>query len=271
MRAVALAMLGHHPDSEDVVQEATLIALSRIGDVRDPDAVGAWLRMIVRNACRAQLRRTSPVPMAEPPDPPGAGPDPADILERHALGDWIWTALDRLSPKLRLVTMLRYFTDVTSYAEIAAVCEAPVGTVRSRLSEARAKLSNALLTTADTAHDDATARNAVHRRFGEETFKAVERGSVTKALGDRWSPQLTVTWPRGSHTDLDYLRAAWSRDLEDGVRHRLRNVVAGRDVVIWEDELNSPPDDPSHCPPSVVWVLQLDGSRISRIRLFHPK
>jgi RNA polymerase sigma-70 factor (ECF subfamily) len=33
--AVALAVLGHSPDAEDAVQEATLIALRRIGDVRE--------------------------------------------------------------------------------------------------------------------------------------------------------------------------------------------------------------------------------------------
>ena len=88
MYAVALALLGHSPDAEDAVQEAALIALRRIGEVREPDAVGPWLRMVVRNACRAQLRRTRAVPVAELPGPvaldwrgrparPGAGPRPA--------------------------------------------------------------------------------------------------------------------------------------------------------------------------------------------------
>jgi len=48
-------------------------------------------------------------------------PDPAEILDRHALRDWVWSALEDLSPGLRLVTMLRYFTDVTSYEDIGAV------------------------------------------------------------------------------------------------------------------------------------------------------
>jgi DNA-directed RNA polymerase specialized sigma24 family protein len=65
MYAVSLALLGHSQDAEDAVQEAALIALRRIGDIRDPDAVGPWLRMVVRNACRAKLRKTSAVPMAD--------------------------------------------------------------------------------------------------------------------------------------------------------------------------------------------------------------
>lgn len=272
MRAVALAVLGHSHDAEDAVQEATLIALRRIGDVRDPESVGPWLRMIVRNACHAQRRRTSAVPLAELASTvASAEPDPAELLDRYALRDWIWTALEDLSPRLRLVMLLRYFTDVTSYEDIAAVCATPVGTVRSRLSQGRTKLAEALLASADDVHGDATALNALHRRLGEETMRCAHRGRFAEALADRWSPALVVTWPTGKVTDIDYMVAAFARDLTSGVRHELRNVVASRDVVIWEDAMINPPEDPFHCPPSVVWVQFLDEGRVSRLRLHHPR
>jgi DNA-directed RNA polymerase specialized sigma24 family protein len=57
MYAVALAILGAGPDAEDGVQDAALIAIGRLGDLRDPEAVGPWLRGIVRNTCRALRRR----------------------------------------------------------------------------------------------------------------------------------------------------------------------------------------------------------------------
>jgi RNA polymerase sigma-70 factor (ECF subfamily) len=80
-----------------------------------------------------------------------------------------------------------------------------------------------------------------------------------------------VTWPTGKRTGLGYLGTAFDRDLSSGVRHELRNVVAGRDVVIWEAALLSPPEDPFHCPPSVVWVHFLDQGRVSKLRLYHPR
>ncbi|WP_411093564.1 RNA polymerase sigma factor [Streptomyces sp. 049-1] len=277
MYAVALGLLGHSPDAEDAVQEATLIALRRIGDIRDPEAAGPWLRMVVRNICRAQLRKQSPIPMSEPPANalrglPKAPPDPAEILDLHALRDWVWCAVEDLSPALRLVTLLRYFTDVTSYEDIAALCGTPVGTVRSRLSQARTKLSDALADSADRAHNDARVLTAKHRSFAEEAMVSAHRGEIVSALSVRWSPQTEVVWPSGKRTHLDYLGGAFDRDLSDGVRHEMRNVVASREVVIWEAALHNPPEDPFHCPPGVVWVHFLGQSgHVDRVRLYHPR
>lgn len=65
MRAVALSILGCGPDAEDALQDAIMIAMRRIGDLRDPAAVAPWLRAIVRNACRMQLRAATPIPVED--------------------------------------------------------------------------------------------------------------------------------------------------------------------------------------------------------------
>ncbi|MFF4901500.1 RNA polymerase sigma factor [Streptomyces sp. NPDC001068] len=279
MYAVALALLGHSQDAEDAVQDAALIALRRVGDVRDPEAVGPWLRMVTRNVCRGRLRRMSAVPVADVADVAGSAatdrwdgpPDPAQVIDRHALRDWVWNAIEDLSPGLRLVTMLRYFTDVTSYKDIAALCATPVGTVRSRLHQARSKLVAALSDSVDRAHDDATALSSLHFEMAARTLADAHRGRLASALSPWWSPQADVTWPTGRHTGIDYLPTAFDHDLSDGVRHELLNVVAGREVVIWEAALHSPTEDPFHCPPGVVWVHFLDRGRVSRVRLYHPR
>ena len=56
MRAVPLGMIGYGPDTDDVLQDAALVAVRRITDVRNPAAVGPWLRAVVRNECRMWLR-----------------------------------------------------------------------------------------------------------------------------------------------------------------------------------------------------------------------
>jgi RNA polymerase sigma factor (sigma-70 family) len=274
MRAVALSILGHTPDAQDAVQEATIIALRRIGDVREPAAAGPWLRAVTRNVCRMHLRTRLPVPIenVEPLLPPSSELDPAALLDRHALRDWTWRAIDDLSPDLRLVTMLRYFTGSASYEQIAQVCGVPVGTVRSRLSQARVKLHRALTENSETAFGDVAALTRVRRGEAEEMLQAAHRGGLAEALADAWNPELQTIWPTGRRTaGFDYLVGAMDRDLDAGVRQRLVNVVASRDVLIWEAELISPPDDPFHCPPEVLWVQFLENDRVTRLRLFHPR
>ncbi|MFC4536652.1 RNA polymerase sigma factor [Sphaerisporangium dianthi] len=274
MRAVALCILGHGPDAEDAVQEAVLIVLRRIGDLREPASVRPWLRAIVRNACLRQLRARRPIPVGdvETLPLPRHEPDPGELLEHHALRDWVWHALDELSPRLWLVTMLRHFTEVTAYEDIAQVCGIPVGTVRSRLSQARTKLSQALLATANLAHDDVAAQEDRRRREAEETLWAARTGSFAQALTELCSPEVEITTGKGVLTKgFDWLLGAMDRDLHAGVRQRVAGVVAGRDVVIWNNRLINPPDDPFHCPPTVLWVHHLRAGRVCKIRLFHPR
>jgi RNA polymerase sigma-70 factor (ECF subfamily) len=111
--------------------------------------------MIVRNACRMRLRAPVAVPFAEELALPSSGPTPEQVLEEHALRDWVWHAIEEPYSPVRTAVMLRHFSEITSYEQIAAPCEVPVGTVRSRLSQARAELAEALLATATLAHDDA--------------------------------------------------------------------------------------------------------------------
>ena len=65
MRAVAVQLLGYGGEADDAVQDAMLIALQRITDLRDPAAAGPWLRSIVRNAGRQYLRTTKPVTISD--------------------------------------------------------------------------------------------------------------------------------------------------------------------------------------------------------------
>ncbi|WP_345391822.1 sigma-70 family RNA polymerase sigma factor [Nonomuraea salmonea] len=193
MLAVALSVMHDPGESEDAVQDASLTALARIGDLRDPDAVGPWLRMIVRNLCRKRLRARQAIPVGHL-TPPERAADPQEALERHAQRDWIWHAVGRLSPPLRTVTLLRYFSSVTRYEEIAAVCGVPVGTVRRRLHEARGMLARTLPGTWDGAHGDAAVAVAARRREADELIAAGHQGTFRAALRESWWPDVEIAW-----------------------------------------------------------------------------
>ena len=274
MRATAISQLGYRPEADDAVQDAALIALRHIGDVRDPVAVGAWLRAIVRNVCRGLARQPAAVPVDDltPFMPWSDALDPQEALDRSASRDWAWHAVGELPAELQAVTLLRYFTRLDAYEQIAAVCDIPVGTVRSRLNAARSRLAVALLATAESAHDDIGALTRRRWAEGEHILAAAGQGSFESALADRWSPHVDVTWSKGKRTrGFDYMVRVMNRDIGAGVRQRLSRVVASQDVTIWETEVDNPPDDPHHCPPGVIWLQSAVGGRVRRLRIFHPR
>ncbi|WP_428957127.1 RNA polymerase sigma factor [Streptomyces sp. cg35] len=199
MRAVALSVLGPGPDVDDVLQEAALVALRRIGDVRNPAVVGPWLRMVVRNAGRAVLRDARRIePVAEVPAPPRSA-TPEQVLDRHAMRDWIWNAVEALSPALQLPVVLRYFSlRLTSNQQIARACGIPVGTVRSRLSQARAQLARTLEATAEAAHEEARGPTRASWAEARETLAAAERGVRESGRGPLRTGRVTSRRERGA-------------------------------------------------------------------------
>lgn len=272
MYAVAYSILESVPDAEDVCQDAAIIAMSRLGDLRDPSAVGPWLKAIVRNNCRMRLRTRLPVPAGFPDDSAmmAGADDPAEIIERHATRDWVWDGLMGLTPAVRDAAILRYFTQLNSYQEIARVCDVPVGTVRSRLSEARRRLAGALPATAAARHDDVGALTAERREEAAAVLTAVSCFTPLSALSERWWPDVEITWPTGDLlVGLPALLAVCASDYADGVQASLTNVVAGPGLTIWENRFINPPEDPDHCPPGATWLLTEAEGRIRSVRLFH--
>jgi RNA polymerase sigma-70 factor (ECF subfamily) len=203
---------------------------------------------------------------------PAVGGGPEQVVEEHALRDWVWSALESLPEPLQVAVLLRYFTEARSYEQIAAACEVPVGTVRSRLHEARRRLTERLLAQPFGSGRDFGALSARRRRDAEDLLGSAPRGDFRRALTAMAVPGLRLIGPQGQQGHGHQLLVQiMDGDLQAGVRHRLAAVTAGQRVTILECDLLSPSWDPGHCPPGVLWLMRLSGDRIERIRLFHPQ
>ena len=133
-------------DAEDVVQEAFLRAY-RFFDGFHGDDGRAWLLQIVRNTCYTWLKRNRPPTPTTPFDEAIHGADdsfsPEAILLQGAARELLHQALAELPPEFREAVVLRELEGL-SYKEIAAVTEAPLGTVMSRLARGRGMLRDRL-------------------------------------------------------------------------------------------------------------------------------
>ena len=132
--ALAYQMLGSAEDAEDIAQEAFIRVFEAIHGFRGQAAFSTWLYRIVTNLCLGQLRGRHPqVPLeaiADPSCPEIASRQvPEALLTRQVLA--------LMPTELRTILLLRE-QGTLSYGEIAATLGLPMGTVRSRLSKARA-------------------------------------------------------------------------------------------------------------------------------------
>lgn len=267
MHAVAASVLGAGPEVEDVVQDASLVALTELGRIRDPSLARAWLTGVTRNLARARIRRHDPIP-ADLSDIPAAD-DPGRRMEEAALRDWVWEAIGGLSEPLQAVVMLRYFSMASSYDAIAAALGIPVGTVRSRLHDARGALDSRLRELELSAVDDYTratrARESLFAAIVDEYNSGSDLGLLSSMLAE--GARLTVA----ASDELIVGRAAITRglaeDVEAGVRLRLLRVVSGTGLTVVEGAFQNPSDAPEHCPAFTTQVYRHQGDQIASLHL----
>lgn len=253
LQAHALQLVGH-AEAPDAVQDTFVTAMRRIGSVRDPERVEGWLHIVLRNACLDRLRAR--VPLTDTPEVAApAADEPESVIDSLALRDWVWTAIGRLSEPLRLVTMLRHFSSCNAYRDIAIVCDIPVGTVRSRLNEARRLLADDLLRTTATSHTEAERLRATEHERMSESFTALSEAGDPEPLISCLEPDVVYRFTDGTRvTGHGRLRASLAADVEAGVELHVRDVVASPGLTVFRGDFVNPVSDPFHCPPSVTQV-----------------
>ena len=150
---VAYRILGNADRAADATQDAFMRGYRALGQFRG-GSFKTWLLRITTNCCydqlRAQKRRpTTPLDdLVEDEEHSSilqdSGESPEDHVVRRDLGSLIQRAIGALPDDQRIVVIM---SDVQglSYEEIAQATSLALGTVKSRLSRARAKLRTYLL------------------------------------------------------------------------------------------------------------------------------
>src|SRR3989337_2487648 len=247
--SLALQVLGRRPEAQDAVHDAFLIALRKIDQVREPEAVAGWLRVILHNVCVIRLRKDQgELLFDEVPrhvEWKFSEPSAEEEIDRLARREWVWTALSELSETLRVTAMLRYFGSYASYEEISTILGVPVGTVRSRLNQVKIKLAEALLKTAGLEHDEARRLTESQTRYFSTVFDEYNRGQGYETLAGAVSDDFVRARSDGFSGGLGWFLAELEDDLETGMKLHLTNIIASRDIPVIEGDLENPPANPS--------------------------
>lgn len=141
LRAFARYLCGSRAEADDLVQEAVLRTLRALDNGLDPAGLKPFAFSVLRNTFHEHLRSRQReaahrATLPEEPAEPGAQEAPARMRD-------LQRALAQLPPLLREALLLVGAQEL-SYAEAAAICGVPEGTMKARVSRARRQLAGSL-------------------------------------------------------------------------------------------------------------------------------
>jgi RNA polymerase sigma-70 factor, ECF subfamily len=142
----ALGIVRSHDAALDLSQDAFVRAYRHINRFDTTKRFFTWYYQILRNLClnfirdkKRHARSFSEVDENQIKRMPDEHEDASALVEQNELKEALWAAMHDLKPKEREIITLKDFQDL-SYREIADILDIPIGTVMSRLFNARKAL-----------------------------------------------------------------------------------------------------------------------------------
>ena len=143
-------MLRNETEAEDTVQEAFILALTKLNTFKGNSQFYTWLYRIAYNVAVSRMRRRKPTVSIENQEadlklqiPDDDQPMPEASMVKAEQAEQLMTALNRMSDEHRHILVLREM-DEMDYSAISEILDLPIGTVRSRLHRARLQLKEIL-------------------------------------------------------------------------------------------------------------------------------
>ncbi len=168
---IAVRMVHDRGAAEDIVQETFLSAYRALPAFRGESSFYTWLFRIAINKAKNHLTSRNGgagmevqlTPEHEDGSVSAAAvvdhDSPLDALEQMRTLDVMSATLDRMSPAYS-APLLLFEIEALTYAEIAAIMDCPVGTVRSRIFRARELIARALHAFNDPGRGDDQSQEA---------------------------------------------------------------------------------------------------------------
>ena len=169
-----LYLTSNRETAEDIFQETWMRVLERGGQYNGKTRFETWLFAIARNLVIDLARRKKPASLDSMRDPQNnaaplevvdAGPLPLQVLSGREQAIQVAAAVECLDPLHREVLVLRFQEEMT-LEEIAAIVDAPLSTIKSRLYRGLAALRPSLDPAYPAAAADSDAKKGKGPRHG---------------------------------------------------------------------------------------------------------
>jgi len=133
--------VGNSQEAEDITQEVFVRVWRNLKKFDQNKNFKTWIFSIAKNASLDYLKKKKTIPFSEFDTEEGGNrltdtladpsPLPLELLEKAGMAQMLTSAMEKLSPKYRMVLFLRY-NDHFNFREIAEIFGEPLNTIKSR-------------------------------------------------------------------------------------------------------------------------------------------
>lgn len=257
----ALYYCGNSPETKDLVQDCFITAFLKLSQLKDASAFGAWLQKILVRKCFRAQKKIQPEYLEMADD------SWEEEAEKHMR---LQTAITTLPEVLRTTLLLRYFSGRQSYDEMAQILTVPVGTVRSRLNEAKSRLSVAWLKPM-TGSATVIKEQDDWNQFYHETLTGLHHNAEQRRIFLEHLQQHTKVIPPDKSLINDgrhFFAGMVANDQACGSWLKPLNIISSGEVTIIEQAHYNSPEHPNHCPSACVVILYRKQAKAERIHIY---
>jgi RNA polymerase sigma factor (sigma-70 family) len=259
---IAFRYCRNSEEAKDLVQDSFVASFFKFNQLRDPALFGAWVKKILVHKCIRKQRKLY------------------DYYEGTAEIEWeqqledaekqtrLHAVIANLPEVLRTTLLLRYFSSKQSYNEIAEILSVPVGTVRSRLNEAKAKLAAAWRQPVKT--DSVRERNTWNQ-FYQETLSGLHHNAEQRRIfleHLQWETEVMTPFNKLIGNGRDFFEGMIASDQACGSWLKPTDIISSGDISIIEQAHFNSPEHPDHCPPVCVVIIYRKKEKVERMRIY---
>jgi len=273
--AGALRMIGNSPDAKDIIQETFVQAYLKLDQLKDPAAFPAWLKTILTRCCYHSIRQRSRFIC------PDVVKERKEVqwqdeinrqLDKYELNTRLYNTLACLSGISQTILLLRHFSSCQSYEEIAEVLSIPVGTVRSRLNQAREKMSQQWAKSSDDNDNAVKQSDEWNSLYGACFTYAHSSLSYREKLITTFDKGLEIIFSSGKKAFGRLLiQGLIEEDMTYGNTFSNVHVVSSGPVSIIETHNRNSVEYPDRCPENSIFVLFRENSNVRRIHIHNSR
>ncbi len=144
--SIAFARLGNHAEAQELTQEVFMHALEKLGQLREAECFGGWLRSMTQRMAINRAVRRKPVYAAETETLEASACEETTPLHKALATERkreVRKGLRRLKAMDR-ETLVAFYVSGQSLVEMSNRFDSPIGTIKRRLHVARKRLAREL-------------------------------------------------------------------------------------------------------------------------------